>query len=292
MTIETKFANILVLQSFSIITPQCTDKLLRFVMKLVHDQLMKNKKVAIILFIILVIAIVLAVIFFPKKTGIGTGESVSAVDSAQPPVIPENQITRVQLSTATDQVIYHDTAKPEAETIELTFGNFESFVLKCFQGAKCILKDDPMKMYQDFKAAGNTRAMDSLISFLRSKLRKPETRDQYKDIVKKMIEDFYPPEEKQFQEAAYYNYLGDLTKSLDLYLDLKEKSKTNPKLREAPNLNIANTYYDLKKYAEAQPYYEAALVDFTSGKIKGDPDPTPFIEERISEIKARLYHTQ
>jgi hypothetical protein len=279
-------------QSFSIITPQCADKLLRFAVKLVHDQLMKNKKAVIALFVILVIVIIIAVVFFPKKTGTEAGESGSTVDSSQPPVIPENQITRVQLPLGTDQVIYHDVAKPETPVISLTAGNFESFVLKCFKGEKCVLADDPMKMYQDYKSAGNNRAVDSLISFLRSKLRKPETRDQYKDIVKKMIEDFYPPEEKQFQEAAYYNYLGDLNKSLELYLDLQEKAKNNPNLHAGSNLNIASTYYDLKKYAEAQPYYEAALVDFTSGKIKADPDPTPFIEERISEIKARLYHTQ
>lgn len=253
---------------------------------------MKNKKTAIILFVILVIVIVLAVIFFPKKTGTEAGEPGSTVDSSQPPVIPENKITRIQLPSGTDQVIYHDEAKPEMPVITLTAGNFESFVFKCFQGEKCVLGEDPMKMYQDFKAAGNTRAIDSLISFLRSKLRTPEGRDQYKDIVKNMIADFYPPEEKQFQEAAYYNYLGDLNKSLDLYLDLKEKAKTNPKLHDASNLNIASTYYDLKRYSEAQPYYEAALVDYTSGKIKSTPDPTPFIEERIAEIKARLYHTQ
>ncbi|WP_413293994.1 tetratricopeptide repeat protein [Bdellovibrio sp. HCB185ZH] len=253
---------------------------------------MKNKKTAIILFVILIVVIVLAVIFFPKKTGTEAGEPGSTVDSTQPPVIPENRITRIQLPSGTDQVIYHDTAKPEASVITLNVGNFESFVLKCFQGENCVLGDDPMKMYQDFKAAGNNRAVDSLISFLRSKLRKPEFKDQYKDIVKKMIEDFYPPEEKQFQEAAYYNYLGDLNKSLELYLDLKEKAKTNPKLHDVSNLNIANTYYDLKRYSDAQPYYEAALLDYTSGKIKSAPDPTSFVEERIAEIKARLYHTQ
>lgn len=252
--------------------------------------LMKNKKALIALFVVLIIAIIVAVVFFPKKTGTESPKTVS--DNVQPPVIPENQIRRVQLASGTDKVTVLDAPTPEAKPLVLNAGNFESFVLKCFQGEPCVLEGDAMKMYQDFKAAGNTRAINSLISFLRSKLRKPEGRTQYKDIVKNMIDDFYPPQEKQFQEAAYYNYLGDLNKSLELYLDLKEKSKKDSSLREAPNLNIANTYYDMKKYAEAQPYYEEALQDFTSGRIKGDPDPTPFIEERISEIKARLYHTQ
>jgi hypothetical protein len=253
-------------------------------------KLMKNKKALIAIFVTLVIVIIIAVVFYPKKTGTEGAEVIQ--DNVQAPVIPENQITRVQLSSGTDQVTVLDAPTPEAKAIVLNAGNFESFVLKCFQGEPCVLEGDPMKMYQDFKAAGNKRAMDSLISFLRSKLRKPEGKAQYKDIVKNMIDDFYPPQEKQFQEAAYYNYLGDLNKSLELYLDLKEKSKKDTSLREAPNLNIANTYYDMKKYAEAQPYYEEALQDYTSGRIKSIPDSTPFIEARISEIKARLYHTQ
>ncbi|UYL08174.1 tetratricopeptide repeat protein [Bdellovibrio sp. SKB1291214] len=242
---------------------------------------MKNKKTLIAIFVVLVIVIVIAVVFYPKKTG-----------TEQAPVIPENQITRVQLPSGTELVVYHDTPKAESKPLSLTAGNFESLVSTCLKGESCVVEDDPLKMYQGFKTAGNTRAIENLISFLRSQLKKPELKDKYKSAVRSMIDDFYPAQEKQFQEAAYYNYLGDLNKSLELYLDLKEKSKKDAALRGAPNLNIANTYYEMKNYAAAQPFYEEAFLDYTSGKIKSDPDPTSFIEERISEIKARLYHYQ
>ncbi|MEK2688775.1 tetratricopeptide repeat protein [Bdellovibrio sp. GT3] len=253
-------------------------------------EIFKNKK-ALAILIVLVILIVVFVIFYPKKTDTDI-EAGGEVGEMKPPVIPENMLNRVQLSTGTDQVKLLDAPKPEDKVLELNAGNFESLVSRCFQGEACVLADDPVKMYQDFKSAGNTRANDNLISFLRSKLRNPELKDKYKDVVLNMIADFYPQEEQKFQEAAYYNYLGDLNKSLDLYLDLEEKSKHNPGLKKAPALNIANTYYDLRKYAEAQPYYEQALAELTSGAPVPQPDPTAFVEERISEIKARLYHYQ
>ena len=181
-----------------------------------------------------------------------------------------------------------NTSDELSATILLTSGNFESFILKCFQGEKCKLGDSPSKMYQDFKSANNHGANDNLISFMRSQLREKEFRDQYKDSLKQMIDDFYPEEEKQFQEAAYYNYLGDLQKSLDLYLDLQEKEKNDPSLRGAPNLNIANTLYDMTRIKEALPYYEAALKDYLSGRVKADPSPVSFIEDRIMQIKNKL----
>ncbi|WP_413578728.1 tetratricopeptide repeat protein [Bdellovibrio sp. HCB290] len=253
-------------------------------------EIFKNKK-ALALLLLLVILIVIFVIFYPKKTATDV-EVGGEVGEMKPPVIPENLQTRTQLPSGTDQVKILDNPKPEVPPLELNAGNFENLVLRCFKGEPCVLKDDPTKMYQEFKSAGNKRAMDNLISFLRSKLRTPEFRDKYKDVVKDMIADYYPPEEKQFQEAAYYNYLGDLNKSLELYLDLQAKAKHNPNLKNAPALNIANTYYDLRKYAEAQPYYEQALAELTSGAAVPTPDPTQFVEERIAEIKARLYHYQ
>ncbi|WP_413587592.1 tetratricopeptide repeat protein [Bdellovibrio sp. HCB274] len=253
-------------------------------------EILKNKK-ALALLAVLVILIVIFVIFFPKKTATDV-EVGGDVGEMKPPVIPENLLSRVQLPSGTDQVKILDNPKPEVPSLELTAINFENLVPRCFKGEPCLLKDDPMKMYQEFKAARNTKAIDHLISFLRSQLRKPEFRDRYKNILIDMIADFYPPEEQQFQEAAYYNYLGDLNKSLELYLDLQEKAKHNSSLKKAPLLNIANTYYDLRKYAEAQPYYEQALAELTSGAEVPLPDPTPFVEERIAEIKARLYHYQ
>jgi tetratricopeptide (TPR) repeat protein len=175
--------------------------------------------------------------------------------------------------------------------IELTKENFEKSVLECFKGRECSLMEDPLKLYMDFKLAGNALANDQLISFLRKNLKDKDFRDRYKEPLKQMINDFYPSEEKQFQEAAYYNYLGDLQKSLDLYLDLEKKAARDPSLRPAPNLNIANTLYDLGRYSEALPYYEAALSEYTDGEQEvvhsNRNELVRFIDERISKIKSK-----
>ena len=174
------------------------------------------------------------------------------------------------------------------DNLVLNGGNFESFVLKCFAGVSCKFGEDPKKMYQDFKENGNRSANDSLISFMRSQLKNKEFRNKYKDLLKQLINDFYPQEEKQFQVAAYYNYLGDLQKSLDIYLDLQKRSQSNPSLKPAPLLNIANTLYDMLRFKESLPYYEAALQDSLSRQEKLTPNSESFIEERISEIKKLL----
>ena len=82
-----------------------------------------------------------------------------------------------------------------------------------------------------------------------------------------MIDDFYPPQEKEFQDAAYYSYLGESQKSLVLYLDLRQKSDTDATLRQAPNMNIAGVLYDLKRPADALTHYRMALSDLESKKI-------------------------
>jgi tetratricopeptide (TPR) repeat protein len=177
-----------------------------------------------------------------------------------------------------------------APVIVLTEENFENEVMACFRGELCQLGEDPIRLYRHYKAAGNRKANDSLISFLRSKLRDPSWAAQYKDALKTMIEDFYPPEEQPFQNAAYYSYLGDLEKSLAFYLDLEKKSVSNPKLRPAPKLNIANVLFEMRRFSEALPYYQGALADYQSGKQQvAQPDPREmieFIESRINEIKA------
>ena len=111
--------------------------------------------------------------------------------------------------------------------------------MRCFQGEECRLADDPMTMYKDFKLAGDTKACEDLIAFLRRELLEPDLRDKYKDTVKQLIDDFYPPDKREFQDAAYYAYVGDLQHSLDLYMDMDSKAKVDPNLPPAPPLNVA-----------------------------------------------------
>lgn len=188
-------------------------------------------------------------------------------------------------------VVREETNAVASTEIGLTGGNFESYVSRCFKGEVCTFVDDPFAMYRRFKQSGNRRACDNLISFLRSKMKDEDYRSRYKVLLQKMIADFYPPEERQFQEAAYYNYLGELQKSLDLYLDLERKSQTDPSLRPAPKLNIANTLYDMKKYKESLPYYEAALDQYVSRQqevaIPSQNEMIRFVEGRIEDVRQR-----
>ncbi len=180
----------------------------------------------------------------------------------------------------------------QSAALLLNKNNFEDFIHRCFQGEACELDEDPEKIYQYFKQSGKRDANDLFISFLRSKLKDSEFAKRYKNVLKKMIDDFYPHEELQFQQAAYYNYLGDLKKSLDLYLDLQKKAARDSSLRNAPNLNIANTYYDLGQYREALPYYQLSLDEYINRKqevaVPSQNEMIGYIEGRIRDIKSKL----
>ena len=171
---------------------------------------------------------------------------------------------------------------PSKSTIILNELNFEDSIKDCFEGKLCKLEEDPWKLYQKFKNSDRPEFNDSLIALLRKQLTDPIYKDQYRDILLKMIEDYYPPEKIDWQRAAYYNYLGDLQKSLQIYLDLDKKAASNPKLFNAPKMNIANTYYDLGRLREALVYYEASLNDPKNENSKD------FIYNRIDEIKGKI----
>jgi tetratricopeptide (TPR) repeat protein len=160
--------------------------------------------------------------------------------------------------------------------------NFEQFIKECFEGKPCSIEGDPWNIYRKFKASGQSQITDSYLSFLRKQLKDPKYREQYKEPLLKMIEDFYPPEKIDFQKAAYYNYMGELETSLNYYLDLDNKAKLDPKIFNAPKMNIANTYYDLGRFKEALSYYEAALND------PKNSNSLDFIYNRIDEVKKKL----
>ena len=202
---------------------------------------------------------------------------------------PSNLTTETNSSNAATADFKNKDALKK-ETLYLTYGNFESFVTRCFNGEPCKLQEDPVTMYKAYKDARNLKACGSLLSFMRSQLKYEDFKNQYKDSLFTMIHDFYPAEEIQFQDAAYYNYLGDYKKSLELYLDLEKKHQTNPALRKAPNLNIANTYYSLNLMREALRYYELALDDFLSDvdKVQQQREIIGFTQKRIVEIKKKL----
>lgn len=208
---------------------------------------------------------------------------------------PVNQIQEAPTSDAASNPIsetgtpFQDSAKAPPILV-LTANNFEEIVHKCFAGEPCAFGEDPWVLYQSFKRSQHPRTCDSIIALMRKNLKDPAFREKYKDTLLAMIEDYYPPAEKDFQRAAYYDYLGDKEKSLALYLDLEKRAARDAVLRPAPKLNIANVYYDLHRLRESLPYYQAALQNLRNG-----PQVTPdqrqvmqFIQTRIDEIQEKL----
>jgi len=196
-----------------------------------------------------------------------------------------NNETQLQNQTQDQTQTTNDEAM-----ITLTSTNFEKSVQKCFAGHACQLSEDAWRMYQEFKLSRNNRVTDLFISYLRSKLKDPTLRDVYREDLLKMIDEFYPPEEKQFQEASYYSYLGDPQKSLDLYLDLQRQSSLDATLRVAPNENIANELYALQRYSDALIYYKMALNDLQTnkGKVQNQDQQMLAIQQKMTDIKSRL----
>ena len=172
------------------------------------------------------------------------------------------------------------------DIIILSEDNFEESISKCFQGMPCEFGEHPWSIYQKFKRSQHPRVCDSVIALMRKKLEEPEFREKYKIALLTMIQDFYSPQELDFQTAAYYDYLGDRQKSLDLYLRLEKRANSDPDLRPAPKLNIANVYYNLHRLKESRPYYQSALQELMSGadKLNDQRSIIQFIQGRLGEI--------
>lgn len=186
------------------------------------------------------------------------------------------------------------TPRDIAAVVVLNAGNFENFVGRCFHGEPCSLEENPEHLYRDFKLAGRTKANGDLIDYLRRQMKVEEFRERYKEPLKKMIEDFYSAHDLPFQLAAYYHYIGDLDRSLAMYLDLEVQVRADATLRPAPPLNIANLYYDLKKYPEALEYYRKSRAELfraphMMGRKSSDGvELLAFVEHRMEELKATL----
>jgi len=98
------------------------------------------------------------------------------------------------------------------------------------------------------------------------------------------------PDDREFEEAAYYFNINDFEKSLELYLEIDRKAALNPNLSSAPKLNVANVYYEMNRLPEARLYYEAALYDSQLKELKPGErkDFISYINRHISEINESL----
>ena len=248
---------------------------------------MKNKK-GLLLGAVLVCATIVFVFSrqtfetkLPAQAFENVAQSGSNFSKETPPKAAEpKQQAGSQLQEAKNQ------ESSESEKIILTEDNFEEFVTKCFQGKPCEFGEDPWALYQKFKRSQHPKVCDSIIAMMRRNLSDPAFKEKYKDVLLAMIRDYYPAREIDFQTAAYYDYLGDRQKSLELYLALERKQATDPELRHAPKLNIANVYYNLGKLKEARPYYQSALQELMTSpeKTSDQRSVIQFIQGRIQEI--------
>jgi tetratricopeptide (TPR) repeat protein len=197
-------------------------------------------------------------------------------------------------STSTSQANPAQSKRKSSSIHELTENNLEEVIGRCFQGEPCELKEDPWQLYLKFKSAGRATATDSLISYLRKELQNPKYRDQYKDVLLKMIDDFYPSNNLKtstnnldFQHAAYYYYLGDFNTSLDIYLKMEKTAESDPNAFHP--FNIANDLYELHRWKEALVYYRKALDELIS-QNHGGPDQQAvihFLQDRISKLERK-----
>ncbi len=245
-------------------------------------------------YVYILIAIAMCVFFlFHKKhkkpdteTEVATEQAATTASDTKPDT---NNSASTQSATNTTPSPTPDAQDPN-QVIQLTSSNFESLIQKCFQGTPCQLAENAWRTYEVLKSGTNTHATSDLISFLKSKLKDPSLKDLYREDLRKMIDDFYPAEEKQFQQASYYASVGEPQKALDLYLDLQEKAADDPNLRTAPNLNIANALYELTRYSDALIYYRMAMDDLTTGsqKAQNQNDLVKFVQQRIDDTRAKI----
>lgn len=209
---------------------------------------------------------------------------------------PAESALKTTAAEAPSQTAASQNKGVNSSTHELTEDNLEEMVGRCYQGEPCELKEDPWQLYLKFKNSGRTHATDTLISYMRKELKNPKYRDQYKDVLLKMIDDFYPSNglniptnSRDFQHAAYYYYLGDVQTSLDIYLKMEKAAANDPHAFDPFKLNIANDYYELHRWKEALAYYRKALDESLSEKLLG-PDQQAaihFIQDRIGELERK-----
>lgn len=247
---------------------------------------MKKKKIVIIAFGVLIIGLFF---FFKSSTqkAITNTPLESSFKKAQSKISNHSKLDNLQSESST--VTQTEASGGEVKnTILITADNFEKLSNDCFQGATCAISGDPWSHYVTLKNERENQVADLYIAFLRKQLNNPKFKNQYKDLVLKMIRDFYPREQMDFQIAAYYNYLGDLESSLKVYLDLEKKAKSDPKIFSAPKLNIANTYFDLKRYDKALVYYQSAVTELKSIQTNDSLEVIAFINERIDFCKDQI----
>jgi len=254
------------------------------------------KRKFLILSFIFIVPLVCLIFFVKVRTDSRNSESRSHTRSPT----TKNQTRHESATEADANKPTHTSALKQHQSkelgaqdeIELNSANFEAFVKYCFAGESCRFTENPMGIYNQFRLLQNTAGQDALIAFLRSKMSDEEYRSRYKSLLHAMIKDFYPPQERALQEAAFHYYVGELEKSLELYLDLERRAQADSSFLTPPPLNIANTLFDLKRHEAALRYYQAARTEYLNGTREthapGRAEMIDFIETRIAEIKRAI----
>lgn len=226
----------------------------------------------------------------PFKRGFAPSEPpvVSAFGTAERAPSPSPaKAKKPRLKNKKEQKNEATSEEVDKDVIELNEYNFSSNVNQCLNGYACELLEDPWALYQAFKREGKLNYIDDLVIFLRTKIGEDLHRDRYKAVLLKMIRDFYPPEDVQFQEAAYYEALGEHQKALENYLAVRKGDGGSTALGSGVDLAIANILFDMGRFSEALEYYESALRVYVN-KTEDSPylqETIRFIRERIEEAK-------
>ena len=194
--------------------------------------------------------------------------------------------------------IYHygfklEEQEPVVDTrIKISSENFETEVDKCLQGESCTFSENPMAMFKAFKASGDVRKCERLIALLGSQMSDPKLMKRYRHLLKRIMYNFYPVEQRPFRDAVLMGYLGETERSLAMFMKIDGNPKTEKSIKPLLKLYIANTLYGLGRYQESIPYYEAALKEHTPSKniepTASQTESIHFIEARLEDVKKRL----
>lgn len=159
----------------------------------------------------------------------------------------------------------------------------------CSESENCIIDFDVMAYYHKLRKNGDNDKIDDLVAFLKDQLdARYITNDEKaraKEYAIKIINEYYPSEDRPNHLAQVYELSEDYQKALEAYLILDKKAQANPKL-ERPYLNLAKIYGMLLNYPMAIKYYKLALND------PGYIEIRDYIADSIEKLEEKVQATK
>lgn len=196
--------------------------------------------------------------------------------------LTDHKTEKISLSPAGEH-----PATNRALAVKINADNFAKELPECFVHHNCTI-ENPWAIYKKLKET-NPDEIESYFTLLRRfVLETPSFRDKHRESIAVMIKDFYPADIEDLKLADFYYFARDLEKSAELYKKVAVLHKKDPNAPAVPDLNYANTLFDMKKYQEALPYYRASRKRLEGNESPDTLEAMNFIDERIEEITSRL----